>query len=103
MIISIFLVVNEFAQIRRRSYPYFANDPLGRPDLVNSHLVWDNRRHRGVLQSTDEITRGDEIFYAYGSEFWREFRYDLEDPFDYSMYLSYGVVPDAWYPVPDFL
>ena len=87
----------------QRSYPYFANDPLGRPDLVNSHLVWDSRRHRGVLQSTDEITRGDEIFYAYGSEFWREFRYDLEDPFDYSMYLSYGVVPDAWYPVPDFL
>ena len=87
----------------KRSYPYFANDPLGRPDLVNSHLVWDSRRHRGVLQSTDEISRGDEIFYAYGSEFWREFRYDLEDPFDYSMYLSYGVVPDAWYPVPDFL
>jgi hypothetical protein len=87
----------------QRSYPYFANDPLGRPDLVNSHLVWDNRRHRGILQSTDDIARGDEIFNEYGSEFWREFRYDLTDPFDYSIYLSYGAGLGAWYPVPDFL
>jgi len=69
---------------------------------VRGYRCWDIRRHRGLLQSTDDITRGDEIFNEYGSEYWREFRYDLLDPFDYSMYLSYGKVLGSWYPIPDF-
>ena len=40
-----------FTLSAQRSYPCFANDPpLRRPDLVNSHLIWDCRRQRGILQ-----------------------------------------------------
>ena len=90
-----------FTLSNQRSYPYFANDPLGRPDLVNSHLIWDSSRHRGILQSTDDISRGDEIFNEYGCEYWETFRYDLEDPYDYSLILSYGRVLDYWGTEPD--
>ena len=53
------------------SYPCFANDPpLRRLDLVISHpLIWDCRCQRGILQSMEDIARGDEIFNKQGSEF----------------------------------
>jgi hypothetical protein len=60
-----------------RSYAYYANDPFDRPDLVNAKIVWDEDIRRGVLISTDTITRGEEIFLSYGADYWYHFHSTL--------------------------
>ena len=60
-----------------RSYAYYANDPISRPDLVNAKIVWDSGLQRGVLTSTDTISRGEEIFISYGAEYWFYFHSTL--------------------------
>jgi len=49
-----------------RSYCYYANDPLGHHELVNSIMVWDATIQRGILIASDHIRRGEEILMAYG-------------------------------------
>ena len=60
-----------------RSYGYYANDPLGHHELVNSEMIWDASIQRGVLIASDNIRRGEEILLAYGVHYWRMFYYRL--------------------------
>ena len=48
-----------------------------RPDLVNAKIVWDRDLERGILISTDTITRGEEIYLSYGADYWYYFHSTL--------------------------
>jgi len=72
-----------------RSYAYYANDPISRPDLVNAKLVWDQDLERGVLISTDTITRGEEIYLSYGADYWYYFQFTLPEALESEVRVHY--------------